>query len=255
VNYARRQQYRRLSNAGTAAAAAAATGLLALAAASAGWLWLAGAVAVAAAALGVYTRHWLRLAGRSRIGAESEDEVRRALARLQAEGWRVRHSLPWQGRGDIDSLVLAPTGVGGRDRDEDQGVRPWSSRQGAGASGVAVSLQTSMVPQRRAADAVCRPTPPHATRAGRRARRVDRSTHIGAPRCHRDRPTAARPVRVSVAFGSHGRPFIAEWPLLGSPDLSICPSLDREIASMGKRSCAGPRREQSGSRQRRCARR
>ena len=26
-------------------------------------------------------------------------------------GWRLRHSLPWQGRGDIDSLAIAPTGV------------------------------------------------------------------------------------------------------------------------------------------------
>jgi Nuclease-related domain len=38
--------------------------------------------------------------------------VQRALAPLQAEGWRLRHSLPWQGRGDIDSLAIAPTGVG-----------------------------------------------------------------------------------------------------------------------------------------------
>jgi hypothetical protein len=34
-----------------------------------------------------------------------------ALAPLQAEGWRLRHSLPWQGRGDIDSVAIAPTGV------------------------------------------------------------------------------------------------------------------------------------------------
>ena len=42
-------------------------------------------------------RHWLRLAGRSRVGARSEDEVRRALAPLEAEGWRLRHSLPCRG--------------------------------------------------------------------------------------------------------------------------------------------------------------
>jgi len=36
----------------------------------------------------------------------------RVLAPLQAEGWRLRHSLPWRGRGDIDSLAIAPTGVG-----------------------------------------------------------------------------------------------------------------------------------------------
>jgi Nuclease-related domain len=37
--------------------------------------------------------------------------VQRVLAALQAEGWRLRHSLPWQGRGDIDSVAVAPTGV------------------------------------------------------------------------------------------------------------------------------------------------
>jgi hypothetical protein len=62
--------------------------------------------------LGLYARRWLVLAGRSRIGARSEDEVQRALARLEAEGWRLRHSLPWRGRGDIDSVAIAPTGVG-----------------------------------------------------------------------------------------------------------------------------------------------
>ena len=37
--------------------------------------------------------------------------MQRALAPLQAEGWRLRHSLPWQGQGDIDSVAIAPTGV------------------------------------------------------------------------------------------------------------------------------------------------
>jgi Nuclease-related domain len=37
--------------------------------------------------------------------------VQRALAALQAEGWRLRHSLPWQGQGDIDSVAIAPTGI------------------------------------------------------------------------------------------------------------------------------------------------
>jgi hypothetical protein len=51
---------------------------------------------------------WLSLACRSRVGARSEDAVQRAL---QAEGWRLRHSLPWQGRGDIDSVAIAPTRI------------------------------------------------------------------------------------------------------------------------------------------------
>jgi len=61
--------------------------------------------------LGFAARRWLSLARRSRIGAQSEDEVQRALASLQAEGWRLRHSLLWQGRGDIDSVAIAPTGI------------------------------------------------------------------------------------------------------------------------------------------------
>jgi Holliday junction resolvase-like predicted endonuclease len=56
-------------------------------------------------------RRWVSLAGRSRVGARSEDQVQRALAVLEAEGWRLRHSLRWLGAGDIDSVALAPTGI------------------------------------------------------------------------------------------------------------------------------------------------
>jgi hypothetical protein len=38
---------------------------------------------------------WLRLAGRSRVGARPEHELRRVLAPLTAEGWGLRHSLPY----------------------------------------------------------------------------------------------------------------------------------------------------------------
>jgi hypothetical protein len=31
---------------------------------------------------------------------------------LPAEGWRLRHSLPWPGRGDIDSIAIAPAQTG-----------------------------------------------------------------------------------------------------------------------------------------------
>ena len=110
-NYARRQQYRRLSRAAAAATASAGALLLALAAASAGAVSAAGVLLALALGFGLYARHWMSLAQRSRVGARSEDEVRRALAALQAEGWRLRHSLPWHGRGDIDSLAIAPTSV------------------------------------------------------------------------------------------------------------------------------------------------
>ena len=37
--------------------------------------------------------------------------MRLALAALEAEGWRLRHSLAYGGRGDIDSVAIAPTGI------------------------------------------------------------------------------------------------------------------------------------------------
>jgi hypothetical protein len=111
VNYARRQQYRRLTRAGEAGIGAVVAALLGMWAASVSAGLVAGCLLILAAALGLCARHWLSLARRSRVGAQSEDAVQRALAPLQAEGWRLRHSLPWQGRGDIDSVAIAPTGI------------------------------------------------------------------------------------------------------------------------------------------------
>ena len=111
MNYARRQQYRRLSHAGSPALGSVVAGLLGLAVAIAGAAALGGLLVLMAVGLGFYARHWLPLARRSRVGARSEDEVQRALAPLQAEGWRLRHSLRWQGRGDTDSVAIAPTGI------------------------------------------------------------------------------------------------------------------------------------------------
>jgi Nuclease-related domain len=111
VNYARRQQYRRLSRAGEAAVGAAIVALLGVEAATVGAGFLAAGLLVTATALGLSVRHWFSLARRSRVGARSEDAVQRTLAPLQAEGWRLRHSLPWQGRGDIDSVAIAPSGM------------------------------------------------------------------------------------------------------------------------------------------------
>ena len=111
MNFARRQQYRRLMRAAMASTACAAVAMLGLLAAGAGAVILAGLLLLAAGALAIRVRRWLALAGRSRVGAHSEDEVQRALARLEADGWRLRHSLPWRGRGDIDSVAIAPTGV------------------------------------------------------------------------------------------------------------------------------------------------
>lgn len=116
MSYPRRQQYRRLSKAAMAATATAATVLLALAVTGAGADSRAGALLVLALGLGLYARHWLSLADRSGVGARSEDEIRRALAPLEAEGWRLRHLLSWRGRGDIDLVAIAPSGVASQSR-------------------------------------------------------------------------------------------------------------------------------------------
>ena len=83
---------------------------MAIIALAAGALALAGVLALVTVGLLLDMRRWLLLAGRSRVGARSEDAVRGALAALEAEGWRVRHSLPYRGRGDIDSIAIAPAG-------------------------------------------------------------------------------------------------------------------------------------------------
>ena len=111
LSYPRRQQYRRLSHAGAALARSTIAALLALLAAGVGAASLAGVLFVAAVAFAFSARHRLTLAERSRVGARSEDEVRRALAPLRTEGWRLRHSLQWGGRGDIDLVAIAPWGV------------------------------------------------------------------------------------------------------------------------------------------------
>jgi hypothetical protein len=111
ASFPRRQQARRLRRATANAAAAIAAAALALIAIGADATALAGLLALATAARVLDARRWVRLAARSRVGAQSEAQVRRELSGLEAEGWRLRHSLPWGGRGDIDSVAIAPTGV------------------------------------------------------------------------------------------------------------------------------------------------
>jgi hypothetical protein len=85
VNYARRQQYQRISRAAEAALLAVGLGVLGLGAASIGARLLAAGLLVGAVGLVLYARHWFSLAGRSRVGARSEDAVQHALAPLEAE--------------------------------------------------------------------------------------------------------------------------------------------------------------------------
>jgi hypothetical protein len=109
--FPRRQQYRRLRRAAGSGAAGMVAGVVALIAVGSGTIAVAGILLIVMFGLLVDARRWMRLAGRSRVGARSEDEVRRALAPLEAEGWRLRHSLPYRGRGDIDSVAIAPNGI------------------------------------------------------------------------------------------------------------------------------------------------
>jgi Nuclease-related domain len=111
ANLPRRQQIRRLCRAAATGAAALAATALAVVAIDAGATALAGLLALVRAALVLDARHWAGLAARSRVGAQSEAQVRRALSGVEAEGWRLRHSLPCGVRGDIDSVAIAPTGL------------------------------------------------------------------------------------------------------------------------------------------------
>ena len=112
MNYARRQQYRRLSRAGRLALGGMIAALLGTLLMTTGFALPGGLLLTVAVTVGLRARHWLSLAGRSRVGAASEDEVRRALDPLREHGWRLHHAMRWAGHGDIDSVATAPSGVG-----------------------------------------------------------------------------------------------------------------------------------------------
>src|SRR3954464_3757247 len=112
MSHPRRQQLTRLVPGATRASGAVLCLLLALLAISAGQGALGSALAAAAPLLERASRHQLNGANRSRIGAESEVAVRRSLAVLAGEGWRIRHALDWAGRGDLDHVARAPAGLG-----------------------------------------------------------------------------------------------------------------------------------------------
>jgi hypothetical protein len=111
MNHARRQQYRRVFRAGRLALTSASATILGLYLLAAGAALPGAAVLALAIMIGLRARHCLSLAARSGVGARSEDEVQRALGPLRREGWRVCHSVLWPGGGDVDSVVVAPSGV------------------------------------------------------------------------------------------------------------------------------------------------
>src|SRR5215216_266521 len=107
----RRQQLRHLEHAALRGAVAVVALSAAVMVAGAGDPRLALALLVLSGALAAACRRAVHLAARSRVGAESEAEVRRALKPLSREGWRVRHAVDWPGGGDLDHVVRAPSGV------------------------------------------------------------------------------------------------------------------------------------------------
>jgi hypothetical protein len=165
LNYARRQQYRRLSRAGKAAAGSVVAVLLALVFAGAGATPLAGLLLVTAFGLGLYARHWFSLARRSRVGARSEDEVQRALPPRGGElAPSALLDLAWPGRHRLG---------GNRshrrrdcDRDQNADVRRSSPRSSARAGGMAGGMPAKVGTSRRPWRHVPGP------RARRRARRA-----------------------------------------------------------------------------------
>ena len=112
VNYARRQQRHRLMTAASRAAGATIALVAAVLAAAAGQAVLGFLLVLLSGALVLMSRRALRLARRSRVGAESEDQVRRALKPLTRQGWHVRHAVDWPGRGDLDHVLRSPSGMG-----------------------------------------------------------------------------------------------------------------------------------------------
>ena len=112
VNYARRQQWRRLRTAASRTTGAAVALTAAVLAASADEAELGLLLVLLSGVLALASRHALRLAARSRVGAQSEARVRRALEPLLREGWYVTHAVDWPGRGDLDHVLRSPSGMG-----------------------------------------------------------------------------------------------------------------------------------------------
>ena len=112
LSYARRQQWRRLMTAASRAAGAVIALVAAALATAAEEVELGLLCALLSGVFALASHHSLGLAARSRVGAESEAQVCRALEPLVREGWRVEHAVDWPSRGDIDHVLRSPSGMG-----------------------------------------------------------------------------------------------------------------------------------------------
>ena len=193
LTFPRRQQYRRLRRAAASGAAGVVAGALAVIAASASAIPVAGVLVLVMVGLLIDARRWARLAGRSRIGAHSEDEVRRTLAALEAERVAATPLAALQGarrhrqrrdRADRDRV---------RDQDQDPNVRRAPPRRRPGDGGMA--LQPTAAPEfsRSAPRPGRRPRQRLGARPGRGPDRVDRPPRAGAPSRSRNIPAARVP--------------------------------------------------------------
>ena len=102
LNFARRQQFRRLFRAGRLGLAGITVAVLGMLLLSVGFVLPGGLLLAVGVMIGFRANHWLSLAGRSRVDARSEEAVRHALEPLPERGWRLRHGVRWPGGGDID---------------------------------------------------------------------------------------------------------------------------------------------------------
>ena len=101
---------RRLRPAPASGAGATAAGAVAMIALAAGALALAGVLALATVGLLLDTRRRPRLAGHSRVGARSEDAVAEPSPRSRRKAGAFA-IVRYRGRGEIDSIATAPTGL------------------------------------------------------------------------------------------------------------------------------------------------
>jgi hypothetical protein len=112
MSHPRQQQHRYLVIAAALAIAClvllAVAGTMAKRHQSNGLIW--ATLIIAACAGGLARQGYVR-AQRYRVGANSEDSVRRRLRALEAGGWQIRHGVPWAGGGDIDHLATSPDGL------------------------------------------------------------------------------------------------------------------------------------------------
>ena len=169
------------------AAASTIAGVLALVAATAGATVVVGALLLVMGGLLADARRWLRLAGRSRVGAHSEDEVQRALAQLETEGWRLRHSLPWRGLGTSTRSRSLPPAWHSQSK-QNQNPRGPARCSCARAGGMADPSPATMVQTRCAAGRVPCSTAWSRACRGRRAGGLDRPAYV----CPRHLRRAAR---------------------------------------------------------------